>query len=267
MRGKKIIAGNWKMNPSSIKEAEAIFRGIASAAKGARKSEIFIFPPALYINRLKKISGKVRLGAEDASWSSEPGAFTGQISAEMLYDSGARSVILGHSERRFPPMPQKLSAREKEPGESNGIINRKVKASLKAGLSPILCVGETRRDDRHEYLDFVKAEVLECLDEVPRNYLQKIVLAYEPVWAIGKTAVREASPEEFREMKIFLRRVLSDKFGIAAAGSARILYGGSVDPKNAEGFLREGGADGFLIGRDSLKPKKFAEIIRIAEKI
>ncbi len=245
-----IIVGNWKMNPASGKEAERIFKSVQNSAAG--QSRVVICPPALYLSRLKKIPGKTLLGGQNC-FPGEAGAFTGEISSEMLYDAGARYVILGHSERRTM-------------GETNAEINGKIRAALVAGLSPILCVGEKERDEGHKYLDFIKEEAQECLKGVAKNSFSGIILAYEPVWAIDKSATRESAPEEFREMYIFLRRILSDKFGREAAEKVRILYGGSVSPKNAAGFLSEGGADGFLIGRASLDPKKFSKIIELCDQ-
>ncbi len=249
---KKIIIGNWKMNPLTLKEAEKLF-GILARTVLARKTEVVICPPILYFNNLKKITKKISLGAQDAFYE-EKGAYTGEISAGMLVNMGAKYVILGHSERRVM-------------GESNMDVNKKIKASLTAGLIPILCVGEKERDENHGYLNIVKMQIEECLAGIVKSSVSKIVIAYEPVWAIGKNAIREASPEEYREMSIFFRKILSDKFGSKMIEDVRIIYGGSVHPENAESFLKEGGADGFLVGRDSLDAKKFGEIIKICEAL
>lgn len=258
MAKRTLIAGNWKMNPPSAREAEKILKGVMARTAGLRKVEIVMFPPSVFIERLVRIAGrsKIRLGAQDVSVQSGSGAFTGEVSADMFYDSRARYAIVGHSERRNPSVGR---------GESNHEINLKVKAALSAGLSPVLCVGERERDLDHAYLLFVKTQVEECLKGVSKNSLKKVTIAYEPLWAIGKNAVREATPEEFQEMKIFIKKILADKFGVPSAGTTRILYGGSVEPKNTEGFLREGEADGFLVGRASLSPDKFARIAKIAE--
>ncbi len=246
------------MNPPSVREAEKILKGVMARTAGLRKTEIVIFPPSVFIERLVKIAGrsKIRLGAQDVSVQSGSGAFTGEVSADMFYDSRARYAIAGHSERRNPSAGR---------GESNHEINFKIKAALAAGLSPVLCVGERERDRDHAYLQLIKSQVEECLKGISKKSMEKMIIAYEPVWAIGRNAVREAVPEEFQEMKIFIKKILADKFGIVPADTVRILYGGSVSPKNAEGFLREGEADGFLVGRDSLSPDKFGRIAKIAE--
>lgn len=251
MQKKKIIIGNWKMNPSTKKEADSIFKLILKNLNLKTKTEVVICPPFLYLENLRKLSKKVSLGGQDAFWE-EKGAYTGEVSTEMLYNIGAKYVILGHSERRAL-------------GESNEDVNKKIKQSISVGLIPILCVGESVRDENHEYLNFVKTQVEECLAGVSRNLVSKVIIAYEPVWAIGKNATREATPEEFREMSIFIKKILSDKFGAKMIEETRIIYGGSVHPENALGFLQEG-ADGFLAGRDSLDPKKFVEIISITAK-
>jgi triosephosphate isomerase len=248
---KKIIVGNWKMNPLTGKEAEKLLTNISKNIHNLKKTEVVACPPFLYTEKLKKISKKISLGAQDA-FAGEIGAFTGEISAQMLYDLGARFVILGHSERRAM-------------GEGNDLVNKKVKGAFSSGLRPILCVGESIRDENHEYLSFVKTQLIECLAGVSKNSIDKLIIAYEPVWAIGKGALREATPEEFREMSIFIKKILSDKFGVENADRIKIIYGGSVNPGNSLSFLEHGGADGFLVGRDSLDAKKFSEIIKICE--
>jgi triosephosphate isomerase (TIM) len=247
---KKIIIGNWKMNPLSFKEAQKLFTNIAESVSDIKKTEIVICPPFLYLENLKKFSRKIFLGAQNVFWG-DMGAYTGEVSGEMLYNMGVKYVILGHSERRAM-------------GESNNNVNKKIKASIAAGLIPILCVGESIRDENHEYLNFVKIQIKECLNGISKNFISKIIIAYEPVWAIGKGAL-PAIPEEFREMNIFIRKILSDKFGVREVENTKIIYGGSVDEKNTEGFIKDGNADGFLVGRASLDPKKFSNIIKICE--
>jgi len=253
MENKKIIIGNWKMNPRSLKEAEKLFGAIVKNISSIKKTEIVICPPFLYLEKLKKISKKIILGAQDA-FPGEVGAFTGEISAEMLYNIGARYVILGHSEKRAL-------------GETNEMVNKKIKASFFAGLRPILCVGERARDLSHGYFNFVKIQLEECLAGISKNSISKIIIAYEPIWAISSTPDRkDAIPADSLEMAIFIRKILSDKFG-SDAGRVRIIYGGSVNEKDAEDFLQNGGVDGLLPGKASLDAKKFVEIIKICEAL
>jgi len=241
------------MNPVTFKDAERLFSSVAKSLLRIKKAGIVVCPPFVYLANLKKLSRKIELGAQDAFYE-EAGAYTGEISSAMLYDLGARYVILGHSERRAL-------------GEGNMEVNRKVKRALNAGLVPIVCVGEKERDEKHNYLHFVKTQIETALAGVSKNFISKIIIAYEPVWAIGKNAMREATAEEFLEMSIFIQKTLSDKFGVGNVSKTRILYGGSVNPKNSADFLKTGEADGFLVGRDSLDAKKFVEIIKICEAL
>ena len=250
---KRIIVGNWKMNPASFKDAEKLFVDIAKSILYIKKTEVVICPPFLYLDRLKKISRKIFFGAQDASYE-DSGAFTGEISPLMLFNAGVKYVILGHSERRVI-------------GENNVLVNKKIKACLRAGLRPIVCVGEDTRDENHGYFNLVKVQLEETLAGISRNLISKIVVAYEPIWAISSTVSRhDATSAESLEMAIFIRKILSDKFG-PEAKKIRIIYGGSVNEKDALEFLKNGGVDGLLPGRASLDAKKFAEIIKIAESL
>ena len=253
MAKKKIIIGNWKMHPSTEKETEKWFKNVAESVKGIKNTEIVVCAPFLYLAKLKKISKKISLGAQDAFWGNI-GPFTGEISPQMLYNIGVKYVILGHSERRAL-------------GESNADVNKKVKAALEAGLVPVLCVGEGVRDENHSYFNLVKMQLEECLRGISKNLISKIIIAYEPVWALSSTANRkDATPADSQEMVIFIRKILADKFGPEATRT-RIIYGGSANERDAEEFFINGGVDGLLPGKASLDPKKFFEIINIAEKL
>ncbi len=248
------MVANWKMNPQTLKDAEKIFTEIAKASKQVKNASVVVCAPFVFLSDLKKKKKgtKISLGAQNTS--SEPsGAYTGEVSVGMLADMGVEYVILGHSERRAG-------------GSPNDSINKKVLITLKNKLTPILCVGETLRSEGESYLLFVKKQLTECLLGVPKTQMKKIVIAYEPVWAVGKDAAREATVEEFTEMRIFIKKVLADLFDAKTAHDVQVLYGGSVHPDNAWAFLALGSADGFLVGRDSLNPKKFATIITSADK-
>lgn len=250
---KKIVIGNWKMNPTNSKEALQLFSEISKSSLSIKKTELIVCPPFLFLENLKKKSKKIMIGAQD-SFYEEKGAFTGEISVEMLFNIGIKYVILGHSERRAL-------------GEASGEVNKKIKKVLSFGLIPIVCFGESIRDENHEYLNFIKTQVEESLNGISKNLISNIIIAYEPIWAIGKNAVREATPEEFLEMSIFIKKILSDKFGVKTIEGIRIIYGGSVHPENALSFLKDGKADGFLVGRDSLNSKKFLQIVKITEDL
>ena len=247
------------MNPASLKEAEKLFTEIAKNLK-VKKTEVVICPPFIYLESLfhllkaKSYKLKAILGGQN-SFLGETGAFTGEISTGMLYNIGARYVILGHSERRAM-------------GESNNNINKKIKAALSAGLVPIVCVGEQERDQAHNYFNIVKMQVEECLNGVNKTLFSKIIIAYEPVWALSSTPNRrDAKPLDSNEMAIFIRKILSDLSSPQIVALMRVIYGGSVTDKDARDFLEHGGVDGVLPGRASLNAKKFVEIINIAESL
>lgn len=241
------------MNPGTLKEAEKMFSESSKLIVGTKKTDVVICPPFIYLEKLKKISKKISLGAQDVFYG-DVGAFTGEVSTEMLYSMGVRYVIIGHSERRAM-------------GEDSEIINKKIKSALASSLTPVLCVGESVRDENHEYFNLVKNQILECLNGISKNSISSVIIAYEPVWALSSTVPRkDATAEDSREMSVFIRKVLADKFG-TSAGNTRVIYGGSSSEKNAEDFLTNGGVDGLLAGRASLDPKKFSEMIKIADNI
>ena len=252
---KKLIIGNWKMNPRTLGEAKAQFLAAKKAAAACKNVEAVIAAPFTYLPELGKSAGAaLALAAENVS-SEKEGAHTGEISAGMLAACKVKYAIVGHSERRAL-------------GESNAFVNKKVLAALAAKLTPVLCVGETERDTGMFYLSTVKTQLEECLASVPKNAIARVVVAYEPVWAISTTpGHRDATPEDALEMRIYIQKVLTDLFGHANAEKVRVLYGGSVDEKNALGFLIAGRADGLLPGRASLAPKKFAAILQLASAL
>lgn len=243
------------MNPVFPEDAVKIFTAVKKSAGHLRHTQTVICPPDPFLGELrKKASGKkCVLGAQDVFWETE-GAYTGEVSPLQLSGVGVKYVIIGHSERRGL-------------GETDEVVNKKVLATLKAGLTPILCVGEKDRDLNGEYLHFVRNQVEAALNKVQKRSVSQIVIAYEPLWAIGEHAKHAIYPKDLREMVIYLRRVLSDLFDQSSASTISILYGGSVDEKNCGEFLAEGDADGLLVGRASVDAKKFVQILQIAEKI
>lgn len=251
---KKLIIGNWKMNPQSLKEAEILFKKISNEVKNIKGVEIVLCLPQVFISNIKKINNKkITLGAQNVS--SEPvGPFTGEVSASMLGSIGIKYVIVGHSERRSL-------------GETNEMINKKIILALKNGITPVLCIGESVRGHDAFYLAKIKEQLTMCLSGIPKAQLKNIVIAYEPVWALSSTENRhDATPYDFEEMKIYIKKILSDMFGQSMIGSTRIIYGGSANKDNAESFLKIG-ADGLLPGKASLAPKDFSKIVEIASKI
>lgn len=243
----KIVVGNWKMNPPSKKEAEFLLSKISQSLKNIKGLNVVICPPFPYLF-LKSKSKKITIGAQNVSIKTE-GSWTGEVSVSMLKSFSLTHVILGHSERRSQ-------------GEENEEINEKLINVLKAKLSPILCIGEKERDRDGNYLSFIEDQIKKCFLNVPKSDVKKVIIAYEPVWAIGKDSKREATKEEFIETKIFIKKIISDLYDLKTAHDVKIIYGGSVNKDNANLFVKEGQADGLLVGRDSLNYKNFEQIIR-----
>jgi triosephosphate isomerase (TIM) len=250
---KKILAANWKMNLTHG-EAESYFETFFSEIGEVNDVEVVIIPPFTAIPAAVSASERmpaIRIGAQNMHWE-KSGAFTGEISATMLRAHYVKYVILGHSERRSLF------------GETDEIVNRKVRAALDAGLRPIFCVGETLQErDGGGVEEVLGRQLRKGLEGVVRKELPEIVLAYEPCWAIGTG--RSATPAEAEQAHAFIRSVLSELFGAPAAERVRIQYGGSVKPENAEDLMRQKDIDGALIGGASLDPRSFARIIRRAE--
>lgn len=245
----KIVAGNWKMNKNSG-EGAALIAGLRKElGDGACPVEVVVCPPFTGLDAAAKAlaGSKIALGAQNMHWEA-PGAFTGEICAGMLLDLGVRYVILGHSERRtfF--------------GETDATVNRKTKAALAAGLIPIVCVGETlaeREADKTEKV--ITTQVRDSLAGLGAD-LRKIVVAYEPVWAIGTG--KTASPAQAQEVHALIRRVLSTISDGQTANGIRIQYGGSMKPENAKELMSQPDIDGGLIGGAALKADAFAAIVR-----
>ncbi|MFA5830254.1 MAG: triose-phosphate isomerase [Candidatus Paceibacterota bacterium] len=252
---KKLIVGNWKMNPQTVLEARKLFLAIKKEAGNFRRVDTVMCPPFVFLGDLApRISGqKCVLGSQNVFFE-EAGAFTGEISAPMLQSLRAKYAIVGHSERRAM-------------GETDGVISKKISAGIKAGLTIILCIGEKERDAECAYLQILKEQIIASLSGVPKESLSKIVIAYEPVWAIGAKATGVATPEALLETIIFIRKILSDLYDQPSAHAMKILYGGSADETNAGSFMRDGGANGLLVGRASLDAKKFIEIVKIADSL
>ncbi len=245
---RKLIAGNWKMH-TTLAEARELARGIVQGLGADPQAEVAVAPPYTALAAVAEVVAgtPVNLAAQDVFWE-EKGAFTGAISPVMLVDVGCSQVIIGHSERR------------QHFGETDATVNRKVKAALKAGLGPIVCVGETlaEREAGHT-LQVVERQVKEGLAGLPADAAGHLVIAYEPVWAIGTG--RTATPAQAQEVHAFIRTLLPE---LAGTPRVRILYGGSVTPDNAAALLAEPDIDGALVGGASLKAASFLAIIAAA---
>jgi triosephosphate isomerase len=249
--GPTIVIANWKMNPHDMKEAKKLFTGIKKvSAKIPSNVQAVICPPLIYLADLAKsyCGNKIKFGAQNASiHSNKISESTGEISAEMLKDVGVKYILIGHSERR-------------ELGETNEIISKKIEQVLGARLTPVLCVGEKERDYTGDYLRFIEEQLYESLAEVPKSKIKNILIAYEPVWAIGQ-GHNAMSGHELHQMTIFIKKVLSKIYDKKTAMSVKILYGGSVDEENAKQILEEGEVNGLLVGRASLDYYAFGDLL------
>ena len=248
---KRVIAGNWKMCKTQV-ETEVFFSAFSMLVAGLTQRDIVIAPPFTAIcSAVEAARGThIAIGAQDVYWEKE-GAFTGEISPQMLVEAGCRYVIIGHSERRqfF--------------GETDETVARKTKAALAAGLTPIVCLGEKLEDrDAGNTEHVCKAQFLGGPGSLTPNEFSRILIAYEPVWAIGTG--RTATPEIAAAAHRFIRQCAAEKFSAAHASALRILYGGSVKPDNIQGLMREEELDGALVGGASLDAKSFASIVNFA---
>jgi triosephosphate isomerase len=255
-RTKKIIIGNWKMYPASLKEAKNIFLKVKKATPRLKNTTVVACPPSLYLSTLGTGSGaskKFFLGAQNVFWEKE-GAFTGEISSHMVKEIGAKYVIVGHSERR------KL-------GETDEMVNRKVQSVLGVGLIAVICVGEADRDGGGLFYEELKSQIHKALLRVSRASLKNIIIAYEPVWAIGKTAKDAITAQTLRETYIFIRKVLTDLYDRQSGDAVSIIYGGSAEPENVEALMLGTGVEGFLVGHKSLVPEAFIEMIKIIDRV
>lgn len=245
-----LIAANWKMN-KTIPEALSFVQELTPMIEADNGVEIVICPPFTCLHTLKNSleATGVKLGAQNLFWE-EKGAFTGEISPLMLIDAGCSYVILGHSERR------------QIMGESNVIVNRKIKAALEAGLTPILCVGETLPErEKNMAMEVVKEQLLKSLSDISLAG-KELVIAYEPVWAIG-TGIN-ASSDDAQEMIGFIRDYLAKIYDKSRADMVRILYGGSVKEENIAEFIAKEDIDGALVGGASLQADSLARIVRLS---
>ncbi len=245
------VAGNWKMN-LKLAEAADLARKIVEAGPEIEAGTVVLIPPFTSLTTVGgAISGsEVRLGAQDLYWEDQ-GAFTGEVSGPMLEDAGCSYVLVGHSERR------QLF------GETDETVARKAKAALKAGLSPILCVGEVLAErDGGRTLERIDDQLARGLGGFSREDMERVVIAYEPVWAIGTG--RTASPGQAEEVHAHIRRRIRESYGNDSAICAIILYGGSVKPANSYPLFQEKDIDGFLVGGASLDAGGFVAIVREA---
>ncbi|MDA8100644.1 MAG: triose-phosphate isomerase [Nitrospiraceae bacterium] len=245
---KPIIAGNWKMNMTAV-DAVDLVRKLSYSIVNVKDREIVVAPPFTSLAAVEEAirDTNIALAAQNMHWV-DKGAFTGEISADMLLDSGCKYVIIGHSERRqfF--------------GETDETVNKKIKQALKKGLLPIMCVGETLAEREAGKLDeIISRQITGGLKEISADDMKKVVIAYEPVWAIGTG--KTATPEQANEVHALIRGKVKSLYNADVAEGLRIQYGGSVTPENVSQLMAKPDIDGALVGGASLKPDSFAALV------
>ncbi len=246
---KPIVAGNWKMNKTTD-DAEALARGVVEGVLGLSGVEVVVCPPFTVLERVARVleGSAVRLGAQDMHWEPE-GAYTGEVSAGMLLTCGCRYVILGHSERRTYF------------GETDATVNQRLKAAVAVGLAPIVCVGEALEERESDLTDqVVRKQITGAFEGVAGEAAQAVVVAYEPVWAIGTGLT--ATPAQAEAVHAFIREVIGQLYSVDVADAIRIQYGGSVKPENAADLFTQPDIDGGLIGGASLQADVLADIVK-----
>lgn len=276
---KPLLVGNWKMNPATLAEARKKFGEIKKAALGYKDLDVVICPPSVYLTTLAELSlgksfltgaraqgtlsvvaankpkkaGLVSIGAQDTSIYEEGGSKTGEIGAKMLTTSGAEYIIVGHSERRAL-------------GDTGQTVALKVQQVLKTHAQVIVCVGEKERDADAGYLEVIKSQLKEALTHVARSDFHKVIIAYEPVWAIGNKNNVAITSHDLHQMVVYIKKFLKETWGDTISSMTKVLYGGSVTSENAEDILINGQVDGLLIGRASWDAVSFKDIFYAINK-
>jgi triosephosphate isomerase len=248
---KMLIAGNWKMN-KTVDEAAELIDGIKSRLTGSENVDVLVCPPFVCLESAKgAIQGtSIKLGAQNVHWK-DSGAFTGEVSADMLLSVGAEYVIIGHSERR------------QYFGETDETVNLRLKQALSKGLRPIVCIGETLEErEAGKTFEVLRIQLKGGLAGINAEQMKTVTMAYEPVWAIG--TARVATKEQAQEAHGYIRAQLADQFDTETAEAVIIQYGGSVKPANAKELLTQPDVDGALVGGASLDPADFVGIISAA---
>jgi len=247
---KPLLVGNWKMNPSTLEEATKRFQAIQRNASLHKGFDVVICPPFPFVATLASIANKDRkigVGAQDCSIFEDGSSRTGDVSAKMIQSTGANYVIVGHSERRAL-------------GDTGETISLKIQEALKTSLNIIVCVGEKERDADGGYFEVIKAQLKEVLSRVDRSNFHRIIIAYEPVWAIGRKDNVALTSYDLHQMVVYIKKFFKETWGETISSMTKILYGGSVNGSNAEDIMWNGEVDGLLIGRSSYEAESFGEI-------
>lgn len=248
-----LVVGNWKENPATLVEARSLFNGVKDGVRTVRSTDIVICPPFVYLDNLSNLykGKKISLGSQTI-FTEQTGSFTGEVGAEMVKSVGGNYTIVGHSERRAM-------------GETDEDVKARINAALASDITPIVCIGEDERDSDGEYLTAIREQIQAIFYGTSRDWFNRVVIAYEPIWAIGKNSKGAVTTHALHETAIYIRKVLSELFDKRSALAATILYGGSVDPSNAAELIDGTQVDGFLVGRASLSPDSFLEIVKTVE--
>ncbi len=243
-----LIVGNWKMNPVTLADAVALGTAIARKHKTALEPYVAVAPSFPHLSEVgKKIKkSTVALAAQDV-YIQPLGPFTGEVSITQLKDLSVQYVIVGHSERRAL-------------GEADQLVREKVQTVLRHQMTPIVCIGERERDEQGNFFTFIENQLRSLAEVLPAVAIKKVIIAYEPIWAIGTG--NTATADDVKEMQLFIEAALTKLYDRPTAKKVRLLYGGSVKPENAATIHTEGGMHGFLVGGASLKVDDFAAIIR-----
>lgn len=251
MKRTALVIGNWKLNPSNLADAQKLIDGIGKKYKQREQQFVAVAPSFVHLSEVAKKIGKkpLALAAQDIA-TEVIGPFTGEVSAAQLRDLKVEYVIVGHSERRAM-------------GETDEQVQKKVLLALKHKLVPVVCVGERERDTQGNFFTFIEKQVKALADVLSATEIKKIVIAYEPIWAIGTGKTATAS--DVKEMQLFLFATLTKLYDKPTAHKVTLLYGGSVKPENAKELHKEGGMSGFLVGGASLKVDDFLAIIKATD--
>lgn len=244
---KPIVVLNWKNHPNSLFEAKSLLKKLVRDSRSHKKVSLFIAPPYTYLAEVASSRRSIGIASQDMPQEAQ-GSHTGEVSPEILKSFGVKLAIIGHSERRAQ-------------GESDGVVSKKAKNAIRSGITPLVCVGEEKREEDGEHFEFLRKQLKLSLATLQKSDANKLMIAYEPIWAIGKSAKESIKAEELSEVIIFIRKVLVEVFGRTLAEKIPILYGGSVEPANAASLWQTKSVRGFLVGHASLNARDLKSIV------
>jgi triosephosphate isomerase len=254
MKKRNLVIANWKMNPETLEDAKKLWNTLRISAKKLRNTDVLVCPPYPFIFPLAKLDHPKNIFFCAQNIASEmKGAFTGEVSASQVKNVGAKFVLIGHSERRAM-------------GEIGETVNKKLRIAFDAGLTPVLCIGEKERDGEGGHISIIKNQIKESLVDLPKKHLVGIIIAYEPVWAIGKSYREAMTPTDIHEMTLLIKKIMSELFGKDIAAGCKILYGAAVEAESVEQIMKYGNISGLLVGHASLLPE-FSDILKSADAV